>query len=530
MVEGLFPKAASPDPLLSDSERRHLNSALTSDESPFGGTDEQIDSLDDGGGDGPIPLRGASADDERLYFRLAVDAASESVVFTLPRLDSESGRERVPSWLLLQAVERATGATRALTVEEFAHAKVVRWMPLDPAPKTRALALTRLERDLVDLRDALAGDDPVTHVARLLSRAPFARAVLASERNRWGSRRFTEHDGWIPPPAGQDEWRAAVAGIAFSDREVSATRLEMWAVCPYRYFLHYALGLSALEEPERQLTLSPLDRGSLIHEALEIFWRSEREAKRLPIADADLGAAADRLDAIAVARLDEFATTGITGPRVLWDAARAEILEDLHTRLHRREADDGWNPAAFEMGFGSAPGDGDAAAAATGAVAVGALAFRGRIDRIDLSSDGKRGRVVDYKTGRPSIRFKPKKNDEPRVFHGGEALQLPVYVLAAKLRFPEVEDWSAVYDYCTRRGQFTMAELHVQPEILDTLEDLVTRMAADVAAGHFPFIAGDHCRGCDFNDVCGPAHDVAFATKEDWDEFVPLVARKEEFK
>ena len=89
---------------------------------------------------------------------------------------------------------------------------------------------------------------------------------------------------------------------------------------------------------------------------------------------------------------------------------------------------------------------------------------------------------------------------------------------------------SAVYDYCTRRGEFSMAELHVPSEVLDTLEELVTSMSADVARGRFPFLAGAHCRGCDFKDVCGPAHDVAFATKEDWEEFVPIAARKEEYR
>ena len=250
----------------------------------------------------------------------------------------------------------------------------------------------------------------------------------------------------------------------------------------------------------------------------------------ITILDEDLPAAAERLAAATNVELDLFAKTGITGPRVLWAAARAEILEDLRTRLFRREVDDGWIPAAFELGFGSAlPGEGRAAEAPR--VPLGALAFRGRIDRIDLSADGTRGRVVDYKAGQARISFKAKrKGDEPRVFHGGAALQLPIYVLAAKQRFPEVKDWSAVYDYCTRRGGFTIAELAVSEDVLGVLEDLVARMAGDAGDGHFPFIAGDHCRTCDYGDVCGPAHDVAFAMKEDDEQFAPLVARKEEFR
>ncbi|HVO29320.1 MAG TPA: PD-(D/E)XK nuclease family protein [bacterium] len=546
MVEGLFPRVPQPDPLLSDAERRHLNNALSA-ASELAADDETVDATPDAqGADGPIPLRSATAAEERFYFRLALDAARERVVFTLPRLDSETGRERLPSWLLLSLVERRLGANRALTVPEFAEATMVEWMPLDPAPARRGEALTRLERDLHDLRAALGdvagaretpgGADPApatfARVARLLARNPFAEHVLASERNRWGEHRFTVHDGWLVPAAGDAEWRAALDAVAFRPgAEVSATRLETYANCPYRYFLRYGLGLAALEEPERQLTVNPLERGELIHAALERFWREEMRAHTVPIPEEAMAAAQERIAAIAHRLLDDFARTGITGPRVFWEQTRREIVEDLrHAVEIAVEADSAWEPAEVELGFGSAL-PGEAAPPSIGPVAAGSgISFRGRIDRVDRSVDGSAGRVVDYKSGAASIHFRARRGEDPSVFRGGAQLQLPIYVLAARQRFPEVTQWEAIYDYCTRRGEFERPQVPVSDEVLARLLELVQRLAADATAGKFPFIAGNHCDRCDYRDVCGPAHDVAFEAKAGDPAFAPFLERREEFR
>jgi hypothetical protein len=51
----------------------------------------------------------------------------------------------------------------------------------------------------------------------------------------------------------------------------SATRLERWATCPFAYFTQDVLGVEEVENPEESLQISPLDWGTLVHEALERF-------------------------------------------------------------------------------------------------------------------------------------------------------------------------------------------------------------------------------------------------------------------
>ena len=94
---------------------------------------------------------------------------------------------------------------------------------------------------------AAAGDPPLATGAE----------VVASRR----SDRFTRFDGNL---AGLDLPSPA-------ERVTSATRLESWAACPFAYLMRNILGVEEVENPEDELQITPRDKGSLVHEALEHF-------------------------------------------------------------------------------------------------------------------------------------------------------------------------------------------------------------------------------------------------------------------
>ena len=83
MVERRFPSVARPDPLLLDEERESLSPALRTS------VDEQ--------------------EQERIEFVEACASGEERLVLSYPRVDGQSGRERVPSSFLLRAARAATG-------------------------------------------------------------------------------------------------------------------------------------------------------------------------------------------------------------------------------------------------------------------------------------------------------------------------------------------------------------------------------------------------------------------------------------
>lgn len=203
------------------------------------------------------------------------------------------------------------------------------------------------------------------------------------------------------------------------DRHVfTATDLENFRLCPYRFYASAFLKLR--EEDPFEVEMSPAEIGSLVHRVLEKVLRTQKSAPSL-------------LD-------EEWArfTAGrphLSRPLIAFQRRRIErMLASFADDLDReRAAASDWTPRHFEWGFGedSAPlvlKDADGRPAA----------FRGRIDRIDVNERLKRFLVIDYKTGSTQI--------TGNQIRGGEALQLPVYLLAVqRLLLKHYEPAGAVY-------------------------------------------------------------------------------------
>src|SRR6185369_12709584 len=83
LAERIFPRKITEDPILLDESRRVLSAGLTTQ-----------------------PDRVAA---ERLALRLAVGAARERAFLSYPRLDTQQGRPRVPSFYTLEALRAAEG-------------------------------------------------------------------------------------------------------------------------------------------------------------------------------------------------------------------------------------------------------------------------------------------------------------------------------------------------------------------------------------------------------------------------------------
>ena len=210
---------------------------------------------------------------------------------------------------------------------------------------------------------------------------------------------------------------------------VSATRLEGWSTCPFRYFLASVLRIPVEEEPERLLELSPLERGTLVHAVLEKFVAEELarpESERAPAGAPWPPESMLRMQEIVADLAADAEARGLTGKAVLWLLHREEIesevmqflLVDSEWRMY-----DGAVPESVEFPFGF---EGTAAVEIT--VPSGAVVrFRGRADRIDRRPDGTRV-VLDYKTGRqPAV---PEGMEGDPVWAGGR-LQLPLYAEAS---------------------------------------------------------------------------------------------------
>lgn len=489
VAERAWPPPQRPDPLLLEHERVRLNAA----------------------GTGVIPLR-TLPDRDPAAFGLAVEAARERLVVSFARADAGSSGKHVASYFFREVAEALAG--RSLPTDHLDESPVMRRIGAGRLACTDvddAVTVAEYDRGLV--RDEIAGERGGVTASLAAVTPAFGRAFVARD-NRW-SRTYTPYDGVMTDA----DAIARAAALAFGrERPVSPSRLEMYATCPYRYFLRYALRVDPVEEPESVERISALDRGSMIHAILEAF------LTRIGRDDPPRASERERHIALLleVAR-EEGArreAAGVTGRPLLWQMDQRAIHHDL-IRWYDAEVSAGEEspllPGAFEVGFGGArAGYGEHESPLTTAKTLvldvdgRAIQLQGRIDRLDWDDARTRFRVIDYKTGSKGTK---------RRFAGGRHMQLPVYLYAAAgiLDMPPTAG-EAQYFYVSTKGGFSRAGLDgwsLNAADGEFRAILVT-IAGGIDGGYFapnPGAKKDHCTYCDYKDVCDRAIDGIMAHK-----------------
>ena len=438
-----------------------------------------------------VGLSGAAvqARQRRSEYLAALWSARERHL-SYPRADVRGQRVRFPSrWLLESATElhgeRVYGS-KIDTLESGAWFQAIpslEWS-ISRTPVPGAVQ----EYDLRSLRSAAV---PENHY--LADSEPQLRRGMVLQRAR-RSEVFGEWDGHI-----------AGGALRYAQQPHSPTALQDWAVCPYRYFLGRVLRVAEREEAEDEFTISPMERGALIHDILHTFFASVDGL--LDSGETWSDSHRRTLAAIASDKMDAAELRGVTGRELLWRRERQLILNDLQEFLsqdNKRRAVRGVTQIESEYAFGL---EGKAPVSCT--LPDGrTVHLRGKIDRIDQSNDGTRLDVVDYKTGRA----KPAEGDlmeDPVV--RGQYLQLPVYAIAVGERRVACPPpaLTTFYWFITERGKFRDIQVTWDAPATERFRDVLGRIFDGVAQGHFPAHPGDdgyrgpeNCEYCPFDAVC----------------------------
>ena len=459
---------------------------------------------------GALPLRREAQLHERRDY-LAALAGGERRRLSYSRVDPVTRRSQYPSPWLLEAASTLAGervSSERLHTYDAPWLAVIESMEdaLRMAEEGRAadgheydvLALARWQRTGSRLRRHPLASDGGT-----LGRA------LAMEQAR-ATNRLTEWDGYVGGIAGGSRR----LGGSLS-QVMSPTRLEAWATCPYRHFLGNVLNLSAWETPEDVLTISPLERGSLVHAVLERFITEAMDAGPPSPREGWTPMQRERLREIAQEEFLDAERRGVTGRRVLWEVAQEDILQDLERFLdddERYRAEEGMQPLHVEYTFGL-----DGPPVAMALPGGGEVRFRGFIDRVDVAPDGLRAVVMDYKTG--SSRQYEKMKDDPLM--AGKRLQLPVYALAVRETLLPEAALRAEYWFTSANGGYTRV-----PVTFDAIDaqfrNTVQAIAEGIRGGVFPANPGpsvfggpENCRYCDFQRICPTNKLALWARKGD---------------
>lgn len=485
LVERAFPAAARQDPLLLDQERLKINEAR--------------------GLKWGLPLKGGRLAEEKILFSLAISAAKERLVLSYPRLDPSSGRERIPSFFLLRVGEALLG--EIVNYSKLEKLSFYRQIPLSRfAPEDPDQAVDAQEFDLAQIRQALREKDK-KRIAYLSQLFPNLARAEKLARLRWGMRLFTEYDGCLLTEQARQNLQAK---HYLAERILSATKLEVYATCPFRYFLGEVLKLVCFPSPEEVLRLPPSEKGNLVHEILYRFYQRLLQEDGGTWVKEKLEEYKKALQEEAEQVFAQVEKEELTGLPLLWEIDRQDILRDLQEFFSwdlSRPGD--MRPQALEINFGFAQGHPPLKMELTEGVSI---LFRGRIDRLDFSANRERVGIIDYKTGKLSGREDG--------FSGGRNLQLPIYLWAAKKIWPEIDlnqSWAEYY--CLNRREETKSLLfrgENWEEKEKTLKEIVKTIAKGISAGNF-FPAPskkEDCRFCDFQRVCEHGTDVLFIRKK----------------
>lgn len=451
----------------------------------------------------PLVLRAERNQEEMLLFYELTTRARRRLTLSYPALD-ERGESLLASPFLTE-LERAFGDLGIARQVETA---------LSPVPREREPAsLGECRVRAVD--DALRGE---AELLATMVRAPRTSAastnVLAGLRlTRERSRReeFGPFEGILASDAS-----AAWLAHRFGDAHLwSASQLELYAQCPFRFFAEHVLSIAPLDE--MTLQIDHARRGWLLHETLATVHRHR----------ATLGAAEMPLDEQFTSALEELLSSSATSETL------SAALDEIHRRViatwgafyaeQQQAYGASWldfeelpTPAHFEVSFGLDDAGDDALSTTEPLVfSDGEITVKivGRIDRIDLAR--RRGRVVfnviDYKTG-----FVPSAK-KLREFQA-TSLQLDVYTAAAEdllLAASEALPWNAGYWQIRKRGFSQPLALAVEddtqlgraPEWEDRrrkLRDAVLALVRAVRGGHFPMSNEDNdCTSrCAYGTIC----------------------------
>jgi len=371
LVEGEFPARAPENVLLTERAQRRLEEA-------------------------GLTRASFHAGDEKTYFYQAATLARTKLFLSFPRRD-ESARLLIPSPYV--------GDVRAL-FQDLTPVEI----PLDAA--VTALQAASLAELAIAVARAQARDPSrVSALDRALRAATpiwehslHARAV---EQRRESDAPHDAYSGVFSA----DDLRAELRARFNARYPWSASQLNEWGACGFRFFAARLLRLEELPEPEEGLDV--LQRGALYHAILEQTYK-KFAAQKIAVTPATLETARATLTETAAQVLETAPTQFGFRPTAWWRQERAEVTRILRALLDAEAARaDGAValPVAFEQKF-------DVTLELDGET----LRVRGLLDRIDKRDDGLT--LLDYKSGSTKI--------GKREVYEGRNLQLPVYVLALR--------------------------------------------------------------------------------------------------
>ena len=453
LAEGQFPRPVPIDPLLPDTVRAALHPDL------------------------PLGPRHRRSERDRFA---AVCSAGARITVSYSRQHPIREKAQIPSQFFLERLQEVLD--RVPTWRDLRSADPEQgpfgpsWMvPLDPMH-----AVHPTEYDVAVAR-ALADEPPEHRQGRLRylfdEDATFAGRSLRARWARW-SPRPSVYDGAVLSPGDERP--------ELTDRPWSASTLQHFASCPYRFWLWGVMRFRPRPKVLAPDRLDPLTRGTIFHAMMDAIFRKNRD----PIpSDEDVIEAWKQV-------ADRFAEELAPAIPPVFEREMQALLADLLGWFRTRAlVNDGHVPRHAELGFGVDPQGHDPASLASPVELWDGVRVVGAIDLVEEGPDG-RLRVTDYKTSARPTRV-------GRVA-GGQVLQPALYARVAEVLLGSAVDWGRLA-YATVRAGFEVVDVPIDDRTRQALDQVIDAVRDHFEAGtmHAAPVA-KACDHCDFRPHCGP--------------------------
>jgi len=204
-------------------------------------------------------------------------------------------------------------------------------------------------------------------------------------------------------------------GLVGEKTTLSASRIEAFSQCRFKYFLHYIMGIRPIQKAE----ISPIHAGNFVHGVMESVLRDLSGG----IASADKKVLRDTVEKASVRYVETvLGAAAMNEPRIKYLIERLKAQSyrlALHIQDEQKQSE--FRPADYELVIG---GGGDIEPLTLYGENGETIEVVGKVDRVDVyKKDGKSYvRVVDYKTGVKDFKLSD-------VYHG-LSVQMLLYLFA----------------------------------------------------------------------------------------------------
>jgi ATP-dependent helicase/nuclease subunit B len=484
LAEGSFPRQIVGDPLLLNDERALVATHLQH-------TDDT---------------------QERELLQGALTACAKHFYASWSQMDLQSGRHRVPSlypFELTRAAGRHYGEPRELETEARNRVQTrAAW----PAPAKPQPAIDSAEFDLAMLQPPRTRTATMSALAYLQRvEAPIHRSLQARYR-RWDMPKWTADDGFSrfdEPPI--------LAAFGLTERPYSASALEDYSTCPYRFYLRNIIRLRPIDRPAPVWRIDRSLRGDMFHRCASRLTQRCLIGGKTRSLDEQLALLEEVISEVE----QEFRATAAPAAEAVWATDIKRLRNDLRGLVRQQAADTVWSPIAAELGFGLAPAPyRDAASTATPLTTARGYQLVGSVDLVERRQDNHL-RVVDYKTSRFERR-EYYDDKGVRRLKGGTQLQPLLYSLAINRVF-NTAVVQGTLSFATIKGRYETVSIPYAATTEAELDTILRYIDEAITGGFLPAAPlPDACEKCDYRSVCGPYEQQRTSRKKESEDLSSL--------